>query len=297
MKTLLLWVLFGFCEPAIAPALADQDLLVPPDGFQKIWKKSGNARVFTSADLYGYINGGAEIFFEFGFEQLSVQSYAGTLRSRGAVELKAQLKVEAYRMTDPLAATGIYLLKCGRETPDPVFKERHTVNKYQLIFKRDRYFVSVISTGAGEAAQSAMLDFGRFIAGRIPPDRPFNPAKDLPKEGLIEGSVRLARGPLALQSIYTLGEGDILQLKSGRTAVIARYRQAAGEYTRIQADYRIPEAARRTFMGLRRNLDSYLKVQSESPDNFVFKDYAGKYGSVSLSGSAIKILVNLGCGD
>jgi hypothetical protein len=290
MKALLVLYLLG-CGPAASAGV--EEPILPPDGYREAWKKSGSPKVFTSADLYGYIDGGAEIFFEFGFEQLAVQSYTGELKSPAAPSVKTQLKVEMYRMTDPIAAAGIYLLKCGNEKPDPSFKERHTINRFQLTFKRDRYFVLVNSIDGNESARPAMLDFGRFIAGRIPPERPFAAVPNLPQEGLIQGSVRLARGPFALQSIYTLGEGDILQLHPGRTAVAARYRDAAGEYTRIAADYRIPETSRKTFAGLRKNLDSYLKVESESRDSFVFKDYAGRYGKASLSGSVITILVNL----
>ncbi len=44
------------------------------------------------------------------------------------------MAVEIYRMADPVAATGIYLMKCGKETRDASFTERHTVNRHQLMF-------------------------------------------------------------------------------------------------------------------------------------------------------------------
>ncbi len=162
-----------------------------------------------------------------------------------------------------------------------------------MLFKRDRYFVLVNNVDGSEAGRPGMLNFARYISGGMPVERPLALLKDLPREGLIEDSSRLIRGPFGMQSIYTLGEGDILHLRPGRTAVAARYRDAAGEHTRIFTDYRNPESARRIFASLRRNLDSYLRIQSESADSIVFKDYAGKYGKISRGGSEILIIVRL----
>ncbi|HPB73006.1 MAG TPA: hypothetical protein PLX71_08505, partial [Phycicoccus sp.] len=76
--------------------------------------------MYGPGDLYNYIDGGAELFLEFGFEACTVQQY-----KRGADEAV----MEVYRMDDPVAARGIYLMKCGVEKPDPAFKERHTADK------------------------------------------------------------------------------------------------------------------------------------------------------------------------
>lgn len=87
--------------------------LTPSESAAPGWKKVENLRVFSREDLYGYIDGGAELFLELGFDQLTLQKYRN-----GASEFA----VEIYRMTDPAAATGIYLMKCGKETRDPAFK-------------------------------------------------------------------------------------------------------------------------------------------------------------------------------
>jgi len=97
-------------------------------------------KVFTSEDLYGHINGGAEAFLELGFEQLTVQKYRD-----GANELA----VEIYRMTDPTAARGIYLARCGRETPDQALRERHTASRQQVLLQRHRYYMVVYNTAGG----------------------------------------------------------------------------------------------------------------------------------------------------
>jgi hypothetical protein len=277
----------------VLPASSPDLTLLPPDGFLQTWKMSERVRVFTSADLYGHIDGGAELFLEFGFEQLTVQLYTPNFRPSRTPKQENELQVEVYRMTDPIAAAGVYLLKCGNESLDPSFRERHAINKYQLLFKRYRYLVIVNNVEGDEGIQPAMLDFARFIASRLPAEKPLLLDESLPKKGKVKDSLRLIRGPYALQSLYTLGEGDILQLRRSVTAVSARYGDANGKRTVILADYPNEQAARGAFLHVQSNLDGYLKVEAKNEHRLVFKDYAGEWGVISLAGRRLMVEVHL----
>jgi hypothetical protein len=265
--------------------------ILPSNGFLNTWNRADNHRVFTAGDLYGHIDGGAEIFLEFGFEQLTLQRYAAA-PTKGDDQAAGGLQVEIYRMTDPIAATGIYLMNCGQESRDPAFAERHSASKYQLIFKRDRYYVVLGNTAGNQAFQTTMRDFARYIAARLPAEQPTKITGLLPKDGLIESSVRLIRGPYALQSVFTLGDGDILQLGRKLTAVSGSYRGANGTHSLILADYPTATAAEKAFDHLRKNLDKHLTAQENSEHRLVFKDYDNKFGSVSVTGKRIAITLH-----
>jgi len=288
--SLLLFFCILYFTPTVASSAVLHDLeLLPPDGFMRTWRRSERVRVFTSGDLYGYIDGGAELFLEFGFEQLTVQPFTSNLRASGSGEVQ----VEIYRMTDPIAATGIYLMKCGKESTEPSFQERHTINQYQVLFKRDRYFV-IVNNVEGEAEnRSAMIEFGRFIASRLPAEKPLPLGEPLPKKGMIKDSLRLIRGPYGLQSIYTLGEGDILQLHRNLTAVSARYEDAGQKRTVICIDYPNEQSASGAFIHIQRNLDHYLKLQAKNERRLVFIDYKGEYGIISLAGRRLTVELHL----
>ncbi len=271
--------------PAVAaagvPARGDTALL-PADGLAG-WKKTGNLRVFTDADLYGYIDGGAELFLEFGFDQLTLQNYA-----KGGNEVA----VDLYRMSDPAASLGVYLLKCGKETPGRV-SARHTVNRHQLMFQRDRYYVTV-NNGTGQEALVPDLVAVRQGAGRQPARLTCPPSPDpAVQAGQAPGTVRLFRGPFGLQSIYTLGDGDILQLGGKLTGVSAEYKDPTLALTRARR--RIPDgaAAAKAFACLPKNLDRYLKPTEKGPARLVFRDYENKFGVVTLAGPRLDIVVRL----
>jgi len=267
--------------------------LLPPNGFLQTWEKSDPARVFNATDLYGFIDGGAELYLEFGFEQLAVQRYRPRVQMSGSTGARGQVQLEIYRMIDPPAATGVYLMNCGKESADPAFRERHTVNPFQLRFKRDRYYVIVNNLDGDKRNLPQMLEFGEYVASKLPADTPVDAFKALPQANLVRDSLRLIRGPYALQAIYTLGEGDVLQLGRRVTAVAGSYGTPGGRYTLILADYPNADVAAAAFDHLRRNLDTYLKVVDRSEKALVFQDFDGKYGRISCAGGRLSVTVRL----
>ena len=289
---LFLCLLWPGSSVALLQPGGDRDLL-PPDGLIGQWRKAERSRVFTSADLYGHIDGGAELFLEFGFEQLTVQNYRPGAKETRSTSQADELQLEIYRMSDATAATGIYLHKCGRESRDAAFAERHTINNYQLTFKRSRYYVVVNNTGGEAALRRDMVEFARHIASRLAPEEPVALTGALPKEGIISDSIRLARGPYALQAVYTLGEGDILRLHRSITAVTADYHGDSGGKTLIQVDYPDEAAAATAFRHLKANLDPNIKIEAASGLRILFKDFAGEYGMVFASGRRVTVEVHL----
>ncbi len=256
---------------------------MPADNVAAGWARAGNPRLFTKADLYGYIDGGAELFLEFGFDQLSLQKYRNGSR---------EIAVEIYRMADPPAAMGVYLMKCGRETPDVSFKVRHTLNRHQLMLVRNRYYVTINNLSGVDGLGPTLVDFGRAVSNGLPVDRALTvPA--LPAAGQLPGSLRFVRGQFSLQSIYTLGEGDILQLGGKLLGASANYKDTAGNYTLLLVNYPSPAAAKGAFENVRKDLDKYLKATTATSSRLVFRDYENKFGVVLLVGSRIDIRLHL----
>jgi len=267
------------------PQAEDEPTAFPPDGFLEIWQREPSPRVFEGADLYGHINGGAEVFLELGFDRLDVVRYDS---DGGAIE------VERYRMTDPVAALGVYLMKCGSERPDPALAARHTAGPLQLQMVRDSDYVIVSSLRPEVDLGEALIAFASYIAEHTPEQLEDDPFTALPTADRVAGSERVIRGPFTLEPLVTLGEGDVLQLKGERTAVAAEYEDAAGQRsTRIVAVYGDSPAARRAFEHLASNLDPYLQVLSSGGDRLVFKDYRERYGEVVLDDRWLWLQVDL----
>lgn len=64
------------------------------------WKPSGEIQIFSPANLYDYINGGADIYLKYDFQELKVAEYEN--------DRKASITIEVYRHKTPVHAFGIY---------------------------------------------------------------------------------------------------------------------------------------------------------------------------------------------
>jgi hypothetical protein len=258
---------------------------MPEPAFAAGWAKDGSPRTFTGQDLFNQIDGGAELFLEYGFVRLRLQRYV-----RGP----AELTLDAYEMESPASALGIYLMKMGRETPFPEIAARNSSEELQLTILKGRYFVQVDNLGevpASKAEAAALAN--AFLAG-VPEEPAPSPLEALPAAGKVPGSERLIRGPYGLQPYFTFGEGDILSLGGRIFGALAEYRMSGGpSFTLLIVPYPDAETAVAALAHLRANLDPYLKVTADRPDSFDFVDFQGKKGSVVRSGSGLDIRFNV----
>ena len=254
---------------------------VPETGFSPGWAKAGPPRTFTGQDLFNQIDGGAEIFLEFGFARLRVQAYA-----RG----QAELTLNAYEMDGSASALGVYLMKKGKETPVPEIAARNSSELSQLTIVKGRYFVQVDNLGGVPASKAEAVALANaFLAGIAGESAP-TPLGLLPVEGKVPGSERLIRGPYGIQPYFTFGEGDILALGGSIFGALAEYRMPMGsEFTRLIIPYPDADASAAALDHLKTNLDPYLKITRVRPDGWDFVDFQSKKGSVSRSGAVLDI--------
>lgn len=280
--TLSLFLLFF---DFLLPASLMSDVVMPGDEFHPGWKKSDRLITFTRADLYNYIDGGAELFLEFGFEKLYIQRYRSG---------ENELSLEIYEMESPEAALGVYLARCGQETPVEGIAARNSGEESQFTILRERYFIHINNFEGHKGLLPVMVALARVALQNLPPDRRVTLLDYLPGENLIKNSERLIRGPYALQPIFTFGEGDILLLEGRVFAVAGNYRDEKGNITtRIIIPYPDETRARAALHHLQQNFDPYHKILETGPSGFVFIDYQQKFGQVRLRDNILDIHINL----
>ena len=258
---------------------------VPGEDFVPEWKFDGVALHFVGHDLYGHIDGGAELFHEFGFDSLIVQRY-----EKG----KEELDLEIYQMSSHASAVGIYLMKVGRETPVEGVNVRNSGSASQLSLVRGAQFVQINNFYGQDSLIPVMVAMANAVTEGTKDDQPVETFKLLPDSGFIQGSARLIRGQYALQPVYTLGPGDILALDGKIFGVVGRYLASdSSQYTRVVVQYKDDRTAAGVFTNLVRNLDSYLKPIEKRADGITFKDYQNKYGMVTVSGKVLECHLKL----
>jgi len=277
MRNVLIYLLLTLVIPL--QALSQ----IPETGFHPGWEVAGKMRILTAASLFNQINGGAELFLEFGFDTLWVQRYENSGRELG---------LEIYRMKDSGAALGVYLLKCGNETPLPGIPARNSYDRFQTTLLKGQYFIQVSNYDGDESLNTALKALLAAYLPGISEASSVHLLHRLPQENQVKGTFRLIRGPFALEPIYTFGPGDIFRLEGKRYAFLADYEESNG-YTRMIIEYPDEATAQEVMASLSTDLDPYLEKLTEKPGIVTFKDWMDEYGIITHHKKTIDIRFHL----
>ncbi|MFA5264915.1 MAG: DUF6599 family protein [Opitutaceae bacterium] len=176
------------------------------------WSQQENPGIFTQDTLWDLMDGGAEIYLEYGVE--------GAASVRYKHSGKGSVLVEIYAMKDAGAAFGIFSLN-SRVKGDPVQigDEALLANDYVLV-RKGAHFMTLTVLSDPVATMPACLELARAIAARIPaaagkPDL----LSRLPV--LIGASVHdvYFRGSIGLLNLYPLDASDPFKPSEGVAAI------------------------------------------------------------------------------
>jgi len=193
-------------DGAGSPAAQDQPAIMRAlDGIPG-WIRDGDVETYTKDGLYGYIDGGAEIVFQYGFRELAVFKF----KPAAATPLSArkELVLEIFRMGSGEAAFGIYSTKLeGEEEIWPGIQSDHWVSPGQGGLVKGEYMVNIL---APECPSREIGEFAAAIETMIPGSGTARPKGMawLPRDGMVAGSWKYIKGPLAAQNESPFLEGD-----------------------------------------------------------------------------------------
>ena len=197
---------------------------LPQGGEVDRWSPAEQPQHAVGEDLFLLINGGAEIYHEYGFEQAAVLSYSD--------EDGRSLNLEIYEMRDPGGAYGIFTFKRGNGCQSIDIGDGSCLQDYYLNFWKGNFLITVVGFDTEPETREGLLSLARSVAQKIAVsgDRPSILAW-LPREDLDETSIGYLRGNLALFRAYEFGTGNVFGLTEGVTAKIGRQTVFAFRYS------------------------------------------------------------------
>ena len=177
-----------------------------PEGFPYINKDNlGKGRIksertYTKESLFGYMDGGAELYLEYGFDRLVVSE----------IDIgDTEYKVEVYKMNDPEAAFGIYSVSVFRCDTSGHINDYSCQSDYQLQVCKGPYYISIINnSGKSEAAEQSiklaiklqpLIQGNSFVITDFIPVIPID--EDIVKTTLIKGELGLFNGAYSWNDI------------------------------------------------------------------------------------------------
>jgi hypothetical protein len=192
--------------PASFPVIDNQQI---PDA------KFGTSKTYNGSSLFGLIDGGAELFLEYGFEGVWVNQ----------LELGGEIyRVEIYRMNGAEEAFGIYSVSRYQCKSNPPLSKYACQTQYQLQFCSGPFYISIINNGGTQKDSLACLKIGTALASTIQEQPvtlqnsfPGIDLSDLKDAILVKGSIGIMNSLPDMADFF----GDI----KGFTALIMKHPQ------------------------------------------------------------------------
>ena len=197
------------------------------------WVPVGDAQVFDQENLYSLVNGQADSFFAFGFEQVAVGRY------KGAGD--AMLDVEVWQVATPADAYGLFRANASG-VPTTLGNGGDLIDERRLIFWQDRYYVHV--RALPRAPEADLRGFSQAVSDALPSGgEPPRLVSRLPVDGLVEDSILFFHQEISIQDQLWLGGENLLGLSPVTAGVLAHYDVAGTSVRLLLIDYPDKDAA------------------------------------------------------
>jgi hypothetical protein len=198
------------------------------------WKSAGSDETYDRKTLYGYMDGGAEVYLAFDFREVFVRKYADAAGD--------ELVLDIYDMGSSAEAFGMF--SCDRQDPEAGIGQGSEYGPGLLRFWRGHFFVSVTVSGNEDKAEKAVLELGRAVAPLLGPDgAPPDLVGRLPAPGLHPEKTAYFHNNIHLSNRYFISPDNILNLDEKTACVFAEYGPPGGATARLLI-VKYPGAAR-----------------------------------------------------
>jgi len=185
----------------------------PDAGAVPGWTLSGEVELYDRENIYDLVDGQAESFFAYGFEQVAVQDYED--------DAGAALGVEIWQLATPADAYGLFTASIAG-APVGIGNDGDQDPGRRLIFWQDRYTVQVRARQELDAAE--LERFAQEVSTALPSggERPELVGR-LPSNGLVERSALFFHEEISIQDRLWLGGENLLGLGPEVDGVLGHY--------------------------------------------------------------------------
>lgn len=273
MKNILrmVFAVVGMCGVLCAATSAQNKIeniasILPDPGELGLWRQVDSVRLFAGEDLFTFIDGGADIYFEYGFQQVISAEYQNSNR--------ISIKLEIYEMKDTAAAYGIYSMNEGTQGKTVRVGNEGVLNEYYCVFWKDKYLTFISSDDTTGETLEGILTVAESVDGKIQ-NKGKRPGLTtlLPQQGLI--GCRYVRGLIGLSSIYDFDTKNIFNVREGVAGIY-------NDHTVFIFKYNSENDAKMRY-------DSAREVLKRSTKMTNFKDEVKRYSLTDRKGSHLCI--------
>jgi hypothetical protein len=179
------------------------------------WQIIDSTRTFDENSLFDLIDGGADIYLEYGFQQVISAAYEN--------KEKLSIAVEIYEMINTTAAFGVYSMNIGTQGKNITMGNDGKLYSNYLMFWKNRFLVFLSTTDTTRETSDSMVMIANMIDQKLgPPGKKPSLVQYLPTDSLI--AVKYFSGMLGLSSLYIFDTQNIFGMKEGVSGDYPNYR-------------------------------------------------------------------------
>lgn len=206
-----------------APGAGNLSAYPPESGEVAGWALNDAPQNYRGDELFAMIDGGADIYHEYGFTQVLRAEY---VNGRGK-----SIKLEIYEMESPAAAYGIYTFKIGGSGKGLGIGHEALLEDYYLNFWKANLLVTVIGPDPEAESVQGVVSLAKAVEARIAKtgERP-ELADLLLREPLAFSHPKYVRGSLGVMNSYIFHTENIFRVREGLIGAIGDCRAFVFRY-------------------------------------------------------------------
>lgn len=265
----------------------EQEKLLPESEEFQGWKLKEPVSHYSRESLYGYINGGAEIFLQYDFKHLTQAVY-----SRDFQGSEQEIIIEIYKMATVPDAFGIFsVTRSGGEQVSQKINALNWISPSQINFVKDLFLVNILGF---ECSYEQLETFASLISNKLPGESVVpGPLDRFPEDNRIGGSEKYIKGPLAAVGESVLLQAEFWGFDQKTKAYSCRYHPHNSRVILLQFEV-IPdsfeqevESLFKEFLEDVETLGSEIKGKNAVGRFFIF-NYSGKEAALILGEESLE---------
>lgn len=225
------------------------------------WRRLETPQIYNRENLFDYINGGAELYLAYDFQQLAVQEYRH--EPEDSVQRNSML-VEIWQMNSSADAFGIYSF--DQEGESVRIGQEGRYSQRLLRFWKDKFSIRIL--GSRDDLKEIILKLGSRIDKKINEEgKPPFLVSQIPSDSLVSGSVHFFHKEIILRNLYFSPFQDVLSLNDLSNCVLADFKLGKDNLKLLLIQYPDTVVAKHTQDSLR---SAYLPDKVSTEDK-IFK--------------------------
>jgi len=225
------------------------------------WQVVDTVRTIKGNQLFEYIDGGAEIFVEYGF----IQAVSATYKDSA----NRQLQAEVYEMADSAASYGAYSFYLNGQGQQVIAGQEARIIDYYCVARKGNCVIVISIPQADEGLFKTIEKFAVSIAGKYNQTNA-KPAlvTILEKADIADSPIKYIEGSVALSNIYRFIPGSAIKFDKAISFFIDKTKCLVFDYNTIE------EANNSSILALQKMQQSNTDVTfTKTDDGFFFTDF------------------------